>query len=418
MRASTVFRRWTALFGLTALTAACGSLFGVDFDDARRADAYGPDAPFGNGGNGGDGGVDASDGDNGPQPPGPDGGCASADRVLCNGSCVRRNDPAYGCGSCTACPLPSGAVATTCGISSCSFTCPSGKKPQGSACVAKTWTGKKVTPQAIMGIWGTGKNDIYTVGLGGIYHFDGSGEWKPQSSQPKAGKAKGASLMGPSPQSIIAIGGGAPYLMTSPEHWTPWNELGSCADAQAVWANGLDDIYAVGTNAICHSKNRGPFTTKFQPPDTMSAVWGSSTGTIYAVGSGNTAPGIIYASTGDDVWKQVGNTHAALYGIWGTGDDIYAVGATMILRKHGTGEFVQQDTPTGGTYYGVWGSGPDDLYIVGSRGRILHSSNGSVWTEESPSADAVDFYAVWGTGPDDVYAAGATSDGGWIFHLE
>ncbi|WP_394839413.1 hypothetical protein LVJ94_21235 [Pendulispora rubella] len=404
-----------ALFGLTALTvtAACGSLFGVDFDDARRANADGG-LPFGDGGNGhGDG-----SGTDNPQPPLADGGCASADRVVCGGSCVRRNDPAYGCGSCNACPLPSGASTTTCSVSSCSFTCPSGKKPQGSECVAKSWFGSKVTPQAIMGLWGTGKNDIYSIGLGGIHHFRGTGEWKLESSQPKAGKAMGASLAGLSPQSIIAIGGGAPYSMTSPEHWTPWNALGTCAESQSVWATSVDDVYAVAKYAICHSKNGGAFNKTFQPPDTINAIWGSSTGKIYAVGGGSTAPGIVYATTGDDAWSQVDNTHGALHAIWGIGDDIYAVGASIILRSHAGGPFVQQDTTMGGIFYGVWGSSVDDIYVVGGRGKILHSSNGSVWTEESPSADAVDFYSIWGSGPDDVYAAGATSDGGWVFHLQ
>jgi len=363
MRANTMCRGWLALFGLTA---GCGSLFGVDFDDARLADA--------DSGLSGEGGRDSgsadgngSDGDKGPMPS-VDGG----------------------------------------------FTCPTGTKPQGDVCVAKAWVGKKVAAHAIMGMWGSAKNDVYFIGIDGIYHSDGSGTWKAQSSQPKPTKAMGSSLMGLGPQSIIAIGGGAPYLMTSPQHWTPWTELGTCADSQSLWARSMNDVYAVAKNVICHSKNNGPLNTTFQPPDTLNAVWGSSTGMMYAVGSGETAPGIIYGSSGDDHWSEVGNTSGSLLGIWGIADDIYAVGASVVLRKHGSGGFVKQDSPSG-VYYGIWGSSVDDLYIVGSRGRILHSSNGSVWTEEATNAEAIDLYAVWGSGADDVYAAG---DEGWIFHLE
>ena len=52
----------------------------------------------------------------------------------------------------------------------------------------------------------------------------------------------------------------------------------------------------------------------------------------------------------------------------------------------------------------LWGSGPDNIWWVGSKGRVLHY-NGSVLLPRDAGTDK-DLYSVWGRGPKDVWVAG------------
>ncbi len=58
---------------------------------------------------------------------------------------------------------------------------------------------------------------------------------------------------------------------------------------------------------------------------------------------------------------------------------------------------------TRGTFLAVWGSGPDDVFVVGSHGMILHN-DGDRW---SPQATCTDQHlmGIWGSAGDNVYAA-------------
>lgn len=85
--------------GAASTLAGCSIIAGVDFGDAREATTEGGT------GEGEEGGV-AEVPDAAPT------GC-KADQVLCNGACVSKSDPAYGCGaaSCVPCSVPFGKAA-------------------------------------------------------------------------------------------------------------------------------------------------------------------------------------------------------------------------------------------------------------------------------------------------------------------
>ncbi len=59
----------------------------------------------------------------------------------------------------------------------------------------------------------------------------------------------------------------------------------------------------------------------------------------------------------------------------------------------------------------VWGSGPNDVWVVGAAGSVLHW-DGSAWTSASVGTNQ-SLYAVWGSGPNDVWAVSSPSV---IFH--
>jgi hypothetical protein len=67
-------------------------------------------------------------------------------------------------------------------------------------------------------------------------------------------------------------------------------------------------------------------------------------------------------------------------------------------------EFVIPDSPDAGALRGVWGTG-DDVYAVGENG-VAHHFAGAVLTASVVLGAGNDMYGVWGSGPTDVWAVG------------
>ena len=121
-------------------------------------------------------------------------------------------------------------------------------------------------------------------------------------------------------------------------------------------------------------------------------------------------------------WRPVASpTTFDLRGLWAaSARDLWAVGSDgnrpVILRGDGTTwrtvvmPALEYPAPA---YDGVWGSGPDDVWIVGHGGQILHWDGTAL--REVPSGVNEYLHGVWGTGPDDVIAVG---DGGRILHWD
>ncbi len=106
------------------------------------------------------------------------------------------------------------------------------------------------------------------------------------------------------------------------------------------------------------------------------------------------------------------DTRGAWLSVWGSSaDDVWIVGgqpdAGVVLRGSGT-SFSQQTLPsTVPILNWVHGTGPDDVWVGGVQGTLLHF-DGTAWTDLSLPVDE----AIWGlyaVASDDVYAVGGTS---------
>jgi photosystem II stability/assembly factor-like uncharacterized protein len=224
------------------------------------------------------------------------------------------------------------------------------------------------TSQNLLGVWGSGPTDLFTVGQNGtILHSNNDGvSWLPQ----------------------VSITG---------------------RDLHGVWGTASTDVFAVGqAGNILHSTNDG-VTWSFQASGTtqnLSAIWGSSSSDVFVVG----ASGTILHSTNDGVsWQaQASGTNANLSGIWGTGPgDIIAVGDNgTILHSSNDGVSWQPEVSnTAVNLAGIWGSSSTDVFTVGQGGTILHSANSTTWTPQT-SGTTQDLTSVWGTGPCCAFVAG------------
>jgi cysteine-rich repeat protein len=231
-------------------------------------------------------------------------------------------------------------------------------------------------------IWATDENNIYIVGdNGGIYHFDGQN----------------------------------------------WNALDTSTTASlfGIWGDGVGRFFAVGKEGIVLQHNGTILGAVGSVGHDLLGVWGSSTSNVFAVGLG----GRIWHYVGTPLsWNEMTSPGPKqdLADIWGSGaKNVYAVGKKgKILRYHlsASGVLAWANVPVPDTseidiaqidFEGIWGSGPNDIFVVGRQGVILHY-DGLKWSaERSPTGDAL--LDVWGTAPNDVFAAGR---GGTILHYD
>ena len=261
---------------------------------------------------------------------------------------------------------------------------------------------------------GTGADDIWGLASGKLRHWNGI-TWSPTLGF--AGAVYG--LWGTGPTDVYAtdmltdIGGG---LL----HWdgSAWSKILTAWNLGGVFGFNSADLWAVGVSGVSFHYN-GQSWSEF--PIALKDLWGASPNDIWGVdrdGGGQHwngsawspvtiwSPGVNSANTGT-VWGTASNRVWAGAGNFNTGGKIsYYNGSTWVTQYNGL------VAPTK-----IWGSSESDIWAVGvknSSGAILHF-NGVAWSEVPPIANNFALWDVWGLGPDDVWAVGS---GGRVIHFD
>jgi len=275
------------------------------------------------------------------------------------------------------------------------------------------------TTTTLLGVWGvmTGSTeDIYAVGDNGtILHSTGDGTWIAQD----AGASTGAPLTGVwgSDAAHVFVTSTNGLLASSSAGGT-WSFLaGAPTDLNCIWGTSDLDFYVGGRQGLFHVL-ASQVILENAPGLRPLGIFGFGVSDVYAVGTSGTEPFIVQ-STGDGGWSsELHVTPSApspeLLGIWGSGpNDLYAVGhAPYIVYSTGDGTWTGEvhagiDAPMDA----VWGSSSSNIYAV-TTASILHSGGvGSAWTYENVGTSA--WLGIWGSGPDDIYVVGS---GGAIVH--
>jgi hypothetical protein len=144
----------------------------------------------------------------------------------------------------------------------------------------------------------------------------------------------------------------------------------------------------------------------------LQGVWSSGPTNAWAVGNGST----ILRYNGS-AWSTVSHNLQPVIspsdnynGVWGVGNEVWIVGDASIARCSSGGAggtACANQTTGGGALYGIWGAAANDIFAVGSGGRILRY-NGTTWTPMT-SPVTTTLVRVSGSGPNDVWAVGDTT---------
>ena len=187
--------------------------------------------------------------------------------------------------------------------------------------------------------------------------------------------------------------------------FTPQGAGGGSSELNGVWALAPDDVWAVGSAGLLLHWDGGSFTPYPSPvTGNYNAVWGSSSNSVWAV----TQSGATVRYDGSS-WSTVntGWSMPAGYSITGTGpNDVYIGGASgSLLHWNGASYTAPFGYPT--DVRGLWASGPCDVLATGNG---IYRWNGTGWSNPYSGVSA---FAVSGTSPSNVWTAGGANIGHW-----
>lgn len=190
----------------------------------------------------------------------------------------------------------------------------------------------------------------------------------------------------------------------------------------SVWGEP-DDLWAVGgvpdpSTAVIMHRSGGAWTAVDAPPSTPLLNWVYGFGDeLFIAGQA----GVVLRRNGESFETMDTPTDQDLWGIWGSSpSDLYAVGGipfpggepTIIHYDGSTWEAIEVPELMRANvfaFFKVWGSGPNDVWVVGQRGAVVHW-DGTSWSEELIGA-SVDMISLWGTGPDRIVVVGGRGNG-------
>ena len=135
------------------------------------------------------------------------------------------------------------------------------------------------TSSTLQAVWGTSKSDVWTVGYDGvILHYDGTA-W---TAVPGWSGWYFYDLQGTSPTNVYAVGGNGMLRFDG----STWSQVSGGQWAQGIAALAPTESYLVQSTSVV-TYNGSTFSS-INTPRYLSKVWGSSSGSVYAVGQQGT----------------------------------------------------------------------------------------------------------------------------------
>lgn len=194
----------------------------------------------------------------------------------------------------------------------------------------------------------------------------------------------------------------------------------------SIWGTSADDLFVVGgtlgdpstgdpgEELILHHDGITWRRMDIEAP-TLWWVFGFSHENVWAVGE----QGTLLHFDGRE-WTPIEDGQSyTLWGLWGAApDDLWAVGGTIngsipaLIRRYNGVVWTDVDAGLGidiARYFKVWGQAPDNVFIVGDSGTIVHFDGTAFSQMQSGTSDRL--ITVYGRGPDDVWAVGGLGTG-------
>ena len=288
-------------------------------------------------------------------------------------------------------------------------------KFQPRLCLNK-WCWHHPLPQgnALLGMWGTGRSDIWAVGDGGTaLHYDGQ-TWALQNTGTKTNLN---GVYAPAAGAAVVVGDGGLVLR--------WNgsslasePSGTLSNLNSVWGASASNVFAVGdTGTIIRNMGSGWVPMSSGTTNNLYRVSGSAADNVWAVGQSGTVRS--YAGTS---WNTVaGPSMAPIADVWTSGpSDVWVVGGTTssdcgLGRWNGTSWATSNTCKFGLT--ALWGSSASEIWFGGAEKVVTRIVNGDLTkplTRDILGSGITKFptyTSAWGPAAGEVYL---TTSGGTI----
>ena len=255
-----------------------------------------------------------------------------------------------------------------------------------------------------LALWAASPTDLFVAGTNSgssdvvIQHYDGVA-WSEQFRSNAISSLAGFS--GTSTADLVAVVGSQEVLRHQGGTWSNVGPQSEEAHYVSIW-QAAGEMFA------------GGFTTTLSESGLLSQYDGN-VWTLQSPGHGVGANGLVYDLSGSE--------RASLYALGSDSpaseDPAQQYTDYRVLRFDGTSwsqsHTIRFPDPNSAIAYipnGLWATGPNDVFVVGSGGRIDHY-DGTGW---SPMTTPItnDLADVWGASPSNVYAVG----GGGTLHYD
>jgi hypothetical protein len=153
-------------------------------------------------------------------------------------------------------------------------------------------------------------------------------------------------------------------------------------------------------------------------PGALLSVWGTSASDVWAVGADagdGLGPAVLHFDGAGWSRLETGMT-GDLWWVFGfEAGPVYLGGSGGTILRYSAGAFTRMNTPATGVVFGIWGASPAELWAVGgetggAEGAFAWRSSGDDWSlaPQFPADLAANeaLWKVFGQGPDDVWMVG------------
>jgi hypothetical protein len=253
----------------------------------------------------------------------------------------------------------------------------------------QSWSSQFSVSGGLTAIWGSGPSDVFAVGIGNvnglILHNNGT-VWSPMEGvvlSPPGGQTDilYSSVWGSSPSDVYAVGTwvseGEENALITHYDGSAWSKITLDQEiirnitdvhgtsATDVWASGY--FFPEHGYFILHFDGTNWTEYSVEAEALLTGIWAASPTDVFAVGHGDNSLILHYDGTN---WTEMPHPPGGISDIWGnSGSDVYAVG-TDLLHYDGTA-WTKVSDESGGA---VWSNSPDEVFVVGAGGRILHGT--------------------------------------------
>lgn len=162
-------------------------------------------------------------------------------------------------------------------------------------------------------------------------------------------------------------------------------------------------------------------------PGALLSVWGSSASDVWAVGAdaGDGAGATLLHLEGGS-WSRIDTGQSGdLWWVHGfAGGPLFLSGSGGTILRYQDGALTRLSTPGNGVVFGVWGSSPDQMWAVGGEaggasGAFAWRLEGDTWSPApgfpSELSETAALWKVFGRGPNDVWMVGTN---GTLLHWD
>lgn len=259
-----------------------------------------------------------------------------------------------------------------------------------------TWSAMNSgTSDEVVALWGSSPCNVWAVAYSSVLHWDGQ-NWSVVYTDPDGHDLH--DVWGLGPEEVYVVGRHGILLRWDGTRWQDIFDLDY--NLNGVWASASNDLHVVGSldPARMFHWDGTRWEETLGGQWSLKCIWGVSAQEVYCSG------GVLFRWNGTHwIWEENAPAGSGIGGI--AGCRVFSVGSFGYVAEKIDGVWTQLGSLTSSDLRGTWAASPEDAFVVGADGTILHF-DGVNWDFMDTGGITSGFADIWGTSPYNVFAVG------------